>query len=100
MNSAEDNRFLSEKVTMIETSTGGEPVRFSFRDAEHRVTQIVRQWQDFGFSPVTHRKNWRNRRHRNYYEVKTDQDAHLLLYFDRGVKPSSPRQWYVLEQYL
>jgi len=99
MDLTEGKRFLSEKITMLETSPGADPVRFLWRSEEHAVLKITRQWQDYGFSSGVFKKSWRSRRHRNYYEVHTDRGAHLLVYFDRGVKPSSPRHWFVLEQY-
>ncbi len=92
-------KFLSEPLEMLETAAGGEPVRFRCRQIEHRVTSLIRQWQDFGFSAAAQKRDWRNRRHRNYYEIRTDQEAHLLVYFDRGVKPGSPRAWVALEEY-
>lgn len=96
---AAGKRFIGEETDVLETAEGGQPIRFSFRGGEHRVVEIMSQWQDYGFSPAANKRDWRNRRHRNYYEVRTDQGAHLLLYFDRGVKPESPRTWVVLEEY-
>ena len=99
MISSNEHTFLSEEITMLETSEGGHPVLFRWRDVEHKVTEITRQWQDWGFSTTTHKKDFKSRRHRNYYEIRTDQNFHGLLYFDRGVKPSNPRIWVIFEQY-
>ncbi len=97
--SSEDRKFLSEEIDMIETSDGGEPVCFRWKNSDHRIVKIVRHWQDWGHSEGTHKKSWKNRRHRNYFEIRTDRKLHGLIYFDRGVKPSSPRQWVILEEY-
>ena len=93
-------RFLSQAIAMLETSAGGDPARFRFRKEEHRVVEILEQWQDYGHSSAAIKRTWRNRRHRNYYELRTDRGLHALIYFDRGVKSDSPRKWAILEQYL
>jgi len=85
---------------MLETSACGDPVRFRFQKKEHRVVEILDQWQDYGHSPAAVKRTWRNRRHRNYYELRTASGLHALIYFDRGVKADSPRSWVILEQYL
>ncbi len=92
-------KFISEEIEMLETSEVGEPVRFIYRNEAHVVTDIIKDWQDWGHAAGTFKKSWKNRRHRNYFEIRTDCGLHLLVYFDRGVKPSSPRKWVVLEQY-
>jgi hypothetical protein len=91
---------VGEEIEMIESSDGGEPLSFRWREQEHRVVSIIKSWQDWGHSSAAHKKSWKNRRHRNYYELKTDLGLHGLLYFDRGVKPSSPRKWIILERYV
>jgi len=91
--------FVGEEITVLETSEGGSPLRFLWGGDEHQVQEILRNWQDWGFSTVASRRDWRNRRHRNYFEVKTDAGLHALLYLDRGVKPSNPRKWIILEVY-
>ena len=85
---------------MLEISTGGDPARFRFRKEEHRVVEIRDQWQDYGHSPAAVKRTWRNRRHRNYYELRTDRGLRALIYFDRGVQPDSLKKWLILEQYL
>ncbi|RJP80205.1 MAG: hypothetical protein C4524_03945 [Candidatus Zixiibacteriota bacterium] len=92
-------KFVSAELDMLETEPGGRPVRFRYEGAEHRVEEIVREWQDYGFSAAAFRRDWRTRRHRNYYEIRTDRGLHGQVYFDRGVKPSSPRAWVLLEVY-
>lgn len=92
-------RFISAEIRMLETAEGGDPVRFLHAGREYRVAEIQSRWQDYGFSPAAIKRNWRNRRHRNYYEVLTEDGEHFLLYFDRGVKPESPRKWILLEKF-
>ncbi len=97
---APEKRFIGQPIAMLETSTGGEPLCFRYGREKHGVVEILDQWQDYGFSPAATKRNWRNRRHRNYYKLRTDKGLHALIYFDRGVKPESPKQWVILEQYL
>jgi hypothetical protein len=95
-----ESRFVSEKIKMLESGDAGEPVRFHWRQMEHRVIQVLSVWQDFDYPVGVTHKNWRNRRHRNYFDVLTEGGHHLLIYFDRGVKPTSPKIWTVYEEYL
>ena len=96
---ARSRQFIGEEIEMLETAEGGRPVRLRFRNQEHCITEVRQQWQDFGFSAATFKKSWRNRRHRNYYEVLTDQGRHFLIYFDRGVKMESRKKWVVVEEF-
>jgi hypothetical protein len=96
---SENTEFISEEIDMLETSDVGSPMRFRWRGEIYVVTDTVREWQDWGHTAGAHKKNWKNRRHRNYYEIITDKFFHGLIYFDRGVKPSSPRKWIILERY-
>lgn len=92
-----DSHFLSEEISMLATSEGGDPIRFCWRGSEHVVVEVLVSWQDWGFSPVAAKRDWKNRRHRNYYQVETDTGWLATLYFDRGFKPSHPRKWILLE---
>ncbi len=58
-----------------------------------RVVEVVQAWQDYGFG-ATHpaARNWRTRRHRNYYLVRAEDGRLYELYLDRGAKR---RQWYL-----
>jgi hypothetical protein len=99
MTSKSDSKFLSEEIEMLESAHAGEPIKFRWRDQEHQVVQTIKSWQDWGHPSGAHKKSWKTRKHRNYFEVKTDLGLHGLIYFDRGVKPSSPRKWIILECY-
>lgn len=96
----ENTEFISEEIEMLEASEGGAPVRFHWRGEEHTITKTIREWQDWGHSAGTFKKSWKNRRHRNCFEILTDKNLHAMIYFDRGVKPSSPRVWVIREKYL
>jgi len=99
MNEYPTGRFVGEAITVLESGIGGEPVRFSFRLEDHSVVEVVRSWQDWGFSQSVFKKDFKTRRHRNYFEVRTDRGLHALIYFDRGVKLSNPRSWILYQVY-
>jgi hypothetical protein len=84
----------------IQVETGGElhwPAAFSWRDKRYVVSEVIDNWQDWGFGGSTiRRKNWRLRHHRNYFLVKTDANEVFKIYCDRGTKIGAPREWILL----
>jgi len=82
-------KLYSEK---IETTCEGEPsmpTSFRWRNEEFHIERVLRSWQDWGFprgSPK--RKDWRLRRHRNYFKVSTESGRIFEIYMDR--KTSEP----------
>ncbi len=84
--------------------TSGElnaPASFILDDREYVVAQIIDFWHDhgFGLSPSRHPKWWQ-RRHRNYYRVKTTQGEIFEIYYDRGTGPKHPerKKWFLYRQ--
>ena len=57
------------------------------------VEKILKQWHDFDYNPISPKKNWRSRRHRNYFKVLTRSGRCFELYCDRGTKLDSIRHW-------
>ena len=89
----------------IQVSTRGEvkkPIAFKLDDREYIIAEIVREWQDHGFGPTAagRRNRWWQRRHRNYYLVKTEEGELFEIYFDRGANLKHPelRKWFVHRQ--
>ena len=77
-------RMYSEKIEVECEGEPSRPVSFRWNDEEFAIEQILRTWQDWGFprgSP--RRKNWRLRRHRNYFRVRTAGDRVFEIYMDR-----------------
>jgi len=88
----------------IEVTTGSEvqvPASFRLGDQEYVISQILDAWHDYGFgrSPLRHKKWWQ-RRHRNYYRIKTTQGEIFEIYFDRGTSLKHPeyRKWFLYRQ--
>lgn len=73
------------------------PLSFRWRHQNYVITEIVRSWQDHGFSEAApKRRTWLMRRHRNVYLVSTDSGEVFEIYLDRG---SGRRAWYIYKQY-
>jgi len=85
----------------IQVATGGEvkaPTSFTLDGKGHAIAEIVREWQDYGFGPGSpgRQSKWWQRRHRNYYLVKTADGELYEIYFDRGANMKHPerRKWF------
>lgn len=84
----------------IEVTTGGhiaEPQSFVWREQAYMITHVIAAWQDWGFPAGAVQRNWRTRRHRNYYRVETEAGEVFEIYNDRG--PAGGRsEWFVYQQ--
>ncbi len=104
---------IGEKATMpaqfigkdIQVTTSGEirnPVSFVLEGREYTIAEILEAWPDSGFGriPVSRRKWWQ-RRHRNYYRVRTTDDEIYEIYYDRGVNLENPqyKTWFLTRRY-
>ena len=88
----------------IDVTVGGEikvPVSFRLDDREYLISDIIAAWHDYGFgkSP-SRRKRWWQRRHRNYYRVKTTDGEVFEIYYDRGTNLRHPerKKWFLYRQ--
>ena len=77
--------FVGEPVSVDPPGAGTPPSRFVWRDQVYDVQEILHSWSDWGFGEGSHTRSWRNRRHRNYFQVRTQQ-GDFELYVDRGVR--------------
>ncbi len=78
-------RFYSEPVEVVFASRPGPPSAFVWRGKEHRIASVEAAWHDHGVGALDPRHgNWRVRRHRNYYRVRTDEGRTYELYLDRA----------------
>ena len=74
----------SEKINVHCEGEPAVPVSFVWREREFRIVEIIKTWQDWGFPPGSpRRKTWRLRRHRNYFQVRTEEERVFELYLDR-----------------
>lgn len=71
-------QFIAEEVKVREAGPG-EPVSFLWRGQEYRIVEVVGVKRHLDF-----RRPWWQRRHRDYYRVRTDTGQTFELYFHRG----------------
>lgn len=89
-------RFIGEKIDVETEGTVKQPVALVWRGQRHGVTEVIAAWFDWGFSPAATQKNWRTRRHRNYFRVKLDNGDTCEIYLDRP--PSSAEgEWFLYQ---
>jgi hypothetical protein len=71
--------FIGEEVAVSFDKKPGPPSSFVWRGEEHRVAEVrsMRRVLDV-------RNPWWQRRHRDYYQVKTDAGDVFELYLHRG----------------
>jgi len=94
-------QFSGRQIEVITGGTVKVPVSFRLDDREYVIADILEAWYDYGFgkSPLR-RKSWRQRRHRNYYRVKTSEGEVFEIYYDRGTKLEYPerKKWFLYRQ--
>ena len=94
-------RFVSEPIRpVVATSDAsrmaigepGLPGEFAWRGRTVRVAKVLRTWRDTG--PCRHGSGERYVR-KHWYEVRTDADETMKLYFVRQPRPGTkgPRWW-------
>ena len=94
-------QFFSQEIEV--TVSGGikAPTSFRLGDQEYLISDILEAWHDhgFGLTPLRRRKWWQ-RRHRNYYRVKTTQGEVFEIYYDRGTSLKRPelKKWFLYRQ--
>jgi hypothetical protein len=88
----------------IEVTVSGEvkaPVSFRLGGREYTIAEIIESWQDHGFGQASQRRHkWWQRRHRNYYRVRTTEGEVFEIYHDRGTNLEQARknEWFLHRQ--
>lgn len=89
--------FIGEE---IEVTTGGEvkePLSFVWRGTGYEIAEVIAAWLDWGFAAGAVQRNWRTRRHRNYFRVRVTSGEIFEMYVDRG--PAGERsEWFLYQQ--
>jgi hypothetical protein len=94
-------KFIGREISV---TVGGEvkaPVSFRLGRKEYVIAEVVDSWFDHGFGSQAGRKRWWQRRHRNYYHVKTTEGDVYEIYYDRGVNLEHPelKKWFLTRQF-
>jgi poly(3-hydroxybutyrate) depolymerase len=85
--------FLGCVLRRVITEQGGIPVAFDWNGKTYSVQSILKQWHDYDHSPLSPKRDWRSRRHRNYFQVRTESGECFELYCDRGTKLGAMKRW-------
>ncbi len=92
-------QFFGREVQVTVSSEVKVPTAFRLDDREYVIADIIAAWPDHGFGPTAagRKKRWWERRHRNYYQVKTTEGDVFEIYYDRGTSLKHPerRKWFV-----
>ena len=93
-------RFFGQSISVERGGETRAPTAFAFGGERHAIARTLASWQDFGFPNDGRRHTWRQRRHRTYYRIETDDGRRFEIYYDRGVSLNSPKhmRWYVSEE--
>ena len=77
--------FYCEEIKVTCQGTPKRPAAFTWRGEAYQVAEVIAAWQDWGFGPTAPKgRDFRFRRHRNCYHVKTASGEVFEIYFDRG----------------
>ena len=90
------SRFIGERIAVTCGGEISEPVALEWQGREYRVENVLAAWSDWGFSAGALQRNWRTRRHRNYYRVQLSTGETFELYRDRGPR-GEKSEWYLYQ---
>lgn len=73
------DKFISEKIEVNFDRKPGPPTSFVWRERKYIIQEVVDHRLHLDFS-----RRWWQRRHRDYYQVKTAEGDLFEIYFNRG----------------
>ncbi|MFH1701359.1 MAG: DUF6504 family protein [Candidatus Zixiibacteriota bacterium] len=89
-------KFISAEIKVLRNPNTGLPESFVWDDRDFVIKHIIAAWPNHGYSAGSPRKkDWRMRRHRNFYQVETLDGDIFEMYHDRGLKPDGGK-WILL----
>jgi hypothetical protein len=72
-------QFIGDEIDVHFDKKPGPPSSFTWRELQYEIVDIESAYRKLDFG-----KSWRQRRHRDYYIVKTSTDETFRIYFHRG----------------
>ena len=90
-------KFIGQKINVTTDGAIKEPQSFTWENRDYEVAEILLAWMDWGFPQGSTQRDWRSRRHRNYYRVRTDSGQIFEIYHDRG-PTGGGGAWYLFQQ--
>jgi hypothetical protein len=94
------DRFISKKIHHVQFNSEQQLVSFKAGSHFYPVKKVLKQWQDYDYSPLAPKRDWRSRHHRNYYRVLTETGRCFELYCDRGTRLESPKSWILVREIM
>ena len=94
-------QFISKEIEVTVSGEVKSPTSFRLGDREYVIAEITEAWPDYGFGKsLSGRKRWWQRRHRNYYRVKTAEGELFEIYHDRGtsLEQAQHGKWFLTRQ--
>jgi len=88
-------KFIGEKIEVNVSDDDPRPLSFIWNSKRYEIIEIIRSWQDYGYSSAAYTRNWRTRRHRNVYLIDTDRGERFEIYLDRGF---GKKDWYIYKR--
>jgi hypothetical protein len=92
--------FIGKKMNQVYIDSDKQIISFKAGSHLFKVKKILRQWQDYDYSPLAPRRDWRSRHHRNYYRILTESGQCFELYCDRGTRLESSKEWILVREIL
>lgn len=93
---ASGDQFIDQAVGVEYDPRDLAPKAFLWRGKRYEVPAVVEFRQDWHTPAYAHyARGWRQRRHRNYYTVRTTDGQIVELYLDHG---SGQRSWVLLKR--
>lgn len=90
--------FVGRDISVTVSGEVKTPISFKLGNKEYVIDEVLDSWSDYGFSRTNSRtKKWWQRRHRNYYHVRTVEGEVFEIYHDRGVNLKNPeyKKWFL-----
>lgn len=87
--------FVGQPIKVIYADKPAPPTAFIWEGRTIQILRVMEEWQDWSFGsthPVA--RNWRTRRHRNYYRVLGDDGCVYEIYMDRA-SGGRRLEWYL-----
>jgi len=73
------SRFIDEEIEVRFAQKPGPPTSFLWRGQEYGIVEVEMAYRRLDF-----KRAWWQRRHRDYYRVKTETGQAFEIYFNRG----------------
>ena len=86
-----ESRFIDEEIKVRFVQKPGPPTSFIWRGREYGLAEVERAYRRLDF-----KRDWWQRRHRDYYRVRTDTGQVFEIYFDRGPRK---RYWVLYREF-